>query len=369
MHKTLSYLVFCVLFIHVFTIVNARTPPKEAIDACKNVSSGDQCAFKTPHGRITGVCRNPPNQSQLACIPSRGNQNRGDNPALQSDNQNQRPNTRQHTINQSSGIIEAVPATTHPSIKSNLDISLQGDTRVLRANGIPQHDIGVFPNSGNPHRIQEQNYVYKINAKPTPNNFFAPLGMHNFGLAVNGVPFDPGAAEWYLGNRNSEWQYEPMSGAIRLGLDENHAHVQPSGAYHYHGIPTLLLDSLDVNGSSHSPLIGWAADGFPIYAIYGYENPQDIDSKVIKMTSSYSLRTGNRPSGAGNPGGKFDGTFINDYVYVEGAGILDMCNGRMTATPDFPEGTYAYYISEFWPIIPRCYKGTPSKDFTHQRAR
>ena len=77
MHKTLSYLVFCVLFIHVFTIVNARTPPKEAIDACKNVSSGDQCVFKTPHGRITGVCRNPPNQSQLACIPSRGNQNRG----------------------------------------------------------------------------------------------------------------------------------------------------------------------------------------------------------------------------------------------------------------------------------------------------
>ena len=53
--------------------------------------------------------------------------------------------------------------------------------------------------------------------------------MQDFGIAVNGVPFDPGAAEFYLGDRQSGWQYEALSGAVPLGIDENYAHVQPTG--------------------------------------------------------------------------------------------------------------------------------------------
>ena len=89
------------------------------------------------------------------------------------------------------------------------------------------------------------------------------LGLFNFGLCINGVPFDPSAAEWYLGQRGSKWQYEPLAGAILLGVDANNAHVQPTGAYHYHGLPTALLDALRVGPSRHSALVGWAADGFP----------------------------------------------------------------------------------------------------------
>ena len=60
--------------------------------------------------------------------------------------------------------------------------------------------------------------------------------MQPFGVAVNGVVFDPGAAEWFNRDPRSGWQYEPLAGKINLGVDESFAHVQPNGAYHYHGM-------------------------------------------------------------------------------------------------------------------------------------
>ncbi len=57
----------------------------------------------------------------------------------------------------------------------------------------------------------------------------------SFGVALNGLPLDPGTAEFWHNDPN--WNYEAMSGKMDLGLDENNAHVQPNGAYHYHGLP------------------------------------------------------------------------------------------------------------------------------------
>jgi hypothetical protein len=191
--------------------------------------------------------------------------------------------------------------------------------------------------------------------------------MQSFGIAVNGVSFDPGAAEWYLGDRRGGWQYEALSGAVPLGLDENHAHVQPSGAYHYHGLPTKLLADLNVGNASHSPIVGWAADGFPIYAIYGFANPRDERSAIRALKSSYRLKKGDRPGGPHAPGGKYDGTFVADYVFEKGSGDLDECNGRFGVTPDYPDGIYAYFLTNDWPVIPRNYRGTPSSDFQRRR--
>lgn len=56
-----------------------------------------------------------------------------------------------------------------------------------------------------------------------------------------------------------------------------------------------------------------------------------------------------------------------DYEYVEGAGTLDECNGRMTVTPDFPDGTYDYFLTPDFPIVPRCFKGKLSHDFAKVR--
>jgi len=148
-----------------------------------------------------------------------------------------------------------------------------------------------------------------------------------------------------------------------LGVDANNAHVQPTGAYHYHGLPTALLDMLKVGPSAHSSLVGWAADGFPIYAMDGNTKANDPGSAVKELLPSYLVKRGNRPTGGNNPGGRYDGTFLADYEYAAGAGDLDECNGRWTVTRDFPKGTYAYFLTRHWPVIPRCFKGTPDKIF------
>ena len=280
---------------------------------------------------------------------------------------------RAHSITQSSGRLDLIPANQEPPAANRVSMSVEGNVRVIRANGIPDHPTGRFPNRNNPNEITEQAYLFKIPAHPEAkdgndrSDQIISLGMHNFGIALNGIPFDPGAAEWYLGDRDRGWQYEALSGAIPLGLDGGLAHVQPSGAYHYHGLPTLLLAARNVGSASHSPLVGWAADGFPIYAMYGYTDASDVGAGVKLLQSSYQPKSGSRPSGEREPGGTYDGTFVSDYEFVDGLGDLDPCNGRVGITPEFPEGTYAYFLTKSWPVVPRCYKGTPSNDFTTRR--
>lgn len=271
-------------------------------------------------------------------------------------------NRRPHEVNQSDGL-RLHPASSKAPAANQVSFRVEGKERVLVANGVPGHGVGQFPSKGNPHAITEQRYSFRVPAEPALASTLTPLGQHDFGLAVNGVPFDPGAAEFYLGDRNSGWQYEALAGAIGLGIDANHAHVQPTGAYHYHGLPDGLLSSLGVREGEHSPLVGWAADGFPIYALYGYADAK-VAGAVEELRSSYRLREGSRPAGEGHPGGTYDGTFTADYRFVAGAGALDECNGREAVTPDFPDGTYAYFLTRDWPVIPRCYKGTPSPTMT-----
>lgn len=272
------------------------------------------------------------------------------------------PMMRRHLTNQAQNL-QLIPANTRPPGENKISIEVVGSQRVIRANGIPDHQTGAFPNRGNPNGISQQNYVYRIPLNPKPASRITPAFMQNFGICVNGIPFDPGAAEWYDGNPRSQWQYEPLSGAVPLGIDTNHAHVQPTGAYHYHGLPTGLLKRLNVEKGKHSPIVGWAADGFPIYALYGYKDPTNSESAIVELESSYHLKKGKRPSGNGNPGGTYDGTFVADYEYVSGSGDLDECNGRFAVTPEYPDGTYAYFLTNHWPVIPRNYRGTPSSDF------
>ena len=184
--------------------------------------------------------------------------------------------------------------------------------------------------------------------------------MYPFGVAVNGVVFDPGAAEWWNGDLN--WQYEPLKMAPHyLGTDASHAHVQPNGAYHYHGIPDQLLKQLKFDAKSHSPLVGWAADGFPIYCINGYSKPMDPHSEIKQLKSSYRLKSGDRPGSEKGPGGKYDGTFVEDYEFDAHSGDLDECNGRFCCSPEFSTGTYAYFLTKEWPVIPRAFKGKPTR--------
>ncbi len=264
--------------------------------------------------------------------------------------------------------LQLEPAREDPPAKSRHAFNIDQGKRHISANGIPEHKVGQFPNRGNPHAIRAQRYDFRVPAEPEPAKQITSInsagrrGPPNlpFGIALNGVLLDPGTAEFYNGDRRLGWNYEALGGAVPLGIDENHAHVQPNGGYHYHGLPSMLLQQLGHAAEKHSPQIGWAADGFPIYALYGFKDPEDLESEIVELRSSFRLKKGNRPRGRRGPGGKYDGTFVQDYEYVADTGDLDECNGRFCKTPEFPDGTYAYFLTTDWPVIPRAFRGTPA---------
>jgi hypothetical protein len=91
--------------------------------------------------------------------------------------------------------------------------------------------------------------------------------------------------------------------------------------------------------TTHSPIIGYSLDGYPIYGPYGYENVNG-PSAIKVITSSYRLKTTPRADGS-IPNGRY----IEDFEYVAGLGDLDEHNGRYTVTPEYPNGTYAYFVT------------------------
>ncbi len=254
---------------------------------------------------------------------------------------------------------------------SSFSATVSGNVRTLKANGIASHDVGDFPNPGNPHSIAPQTYTYEVPV--TPSGAGAPTVI--FGILTSGVVLDPGTAETW--NDDTDWRYEALryttglpyfSGANAtdkthhpdaLGVDCNLAHVQPSGAYHYHGVPTSLVPATPA-----VTLAGWAADGYPIVLLYGQSDPLDASSAPREMVASYQLKSGARP--AGGPGGTYDGTFGADWEYVAGSGDLDACNGHegTVLIDGAPVRTYHYVLTNTFPYIPRCTTAAPSTSFT-----
>ena len=109
-----------------------------------------------------------------------------------------------------------------------------------------------------------------------------------------------------------------------------------------------LNDNINNAGSepatkTHSPIIGFAYDGNPIYGPFGHEDPLDSNSSIVRMTSSYAINGSRRegPSVSQYP----LGSFVNDYTYTHKSGSLDENNGRFCITPEFPKGTYAYFLT------------------------
>ena len=275
---------------------------------------------------------------------------------------------RKHTATEAKPL-NLVRANQNPPVENEVSMEEKSRGIHITSNGIPNHRIGRFPNAGNPHAVEPQNHDIVIPSNPEiqekvtyMNRNGSGLGIAGprvFGITLDGVFIEPGTAETWMGRKDSGWNFEALGGAVPLGLDSNYGHVQPGGLYHYHGLPIDLMKRLGYQSGNHSPMIGWAADGFPIYVMYGYTDPSNPKSPVVELTSSHRLKQGSRPSGENGPGGEYDGAFIQDYEFVEGLGTLDQCNGRFCVTPEFPEGTYAYFFSQDWPVVPRAFQGVP----------
>jgi len=253
------------------------------------------------------------------------------------------------------------------TITSISEWSCSESSRVLSANGVPDHLVGTFPNANNPNTITQQSVYASFTLTPTQSDTATEMGgpREVIGYVLNGVRIDAGTAgtcnnsgsSCSLAGNVGSWSIEALGqSSFNFGDDQNHAHVQPNGSYHYHGIPEGFVSKRGGNSSTMT-LVGWAADGFPIYARYGYSVADDASSEIKVISGSYQLVSSvsqSRPSPATYP----LGTFTQDWEYVEGSGDLDECNGRVGVTPEFPEGIYHYYATDSFPYFQRCVKGS-----------
>jgi uncharacterized protein (TIGR03437 family) len=168
-------------------------------------------------------------------------------------------------------------------------------------------------------------------------------------------------------------------------FDKCFGHQPGNGQYHHHIHPACLRAQLDDNlvaGSAgrtgtvyreksapwkHSPILGWMFDGYPIYGPYGYTDAQNPNSAIKRLKSGFRLRTLTQRTtlpdwalshhtgisqqlSASQYGPDVSDTFplgryVEDFEFVPGLGDLDAYNGRFAITPEFPNGTYAYYVT------------------------
>jgi hypothetical protein len=176
-------------------------------------------------------------------------------------------------------------------------------------------------------------------------------------------------AEIFSWIKNQEYllssKYDKARGYVFSGYNNQYggeyAHISDPKELRYVVGDNVFLDQQtnrfkEVSSNyKHSPIIGWAFDGNPIYGPYGYLNPTEPTQGIKRMNSSYAIKenliydpdTNPQPTRIDGPSlSEYPaGTFINDYEFRFQYGDLDPYNGRFCKTPEYPEGTYAYFIT------------------------
>lgn len=239
--------------------------------------------------------------------------------------------------------------------QASLETITSGNMCTLSSNSIPNHDFNDGDRSF-ANAVGEVDKVYSFPTSPMLAATKTPLYGINNGVLLNGVKIDILSAGCFgvgdgrtgCNDPDAPWRYDPMHAANGFQVDKSNAHAQPNGGYHYHGPPPVSTgDDNTVSG-----VIGYAADGFPIYGPYF-----DDGGTIRRAQPSFRLKSGTRPTGPNDPGGPYDGQFRADYEYVEGLGDLDECNGMSI------DGQYRYHVTEGFPYIISCFSGTPDQSF------
>ncbi len=244
-------------------------------------------------------------------------------------------------------------ARTPPGPGVNKTLTSLGATALWVDGGIVHNQLDAFYYNGS----------YDTNAV----SVFTQSWQRNANLA-EGLTWDPTGS------------HQPFTG-------ERHHHINPTALRYQLGDhitynPTNLTYTEDPTQTNHSPILGWAFDGYPIYGPYGYSDPTNMNSVVRRMITGYVPRDGNfgttnlyvtgrtsypqwaldigKPNAVNGPNVSVNypmGWYVQDfdhladhgYTQTTGATVgdfdLDRYNGRFCRTPDFPDGTYAYFIT------------------------
>jgi hypothetical protein len=138
-------------------------------------------------------------------------------------------------------------------------LSHDRDHLVIESQGYPNHPTAIFPNSGNPNTIRVQEFTFRLPLVPQQSDRITRLPMGPIGVALNGVvffnPFEQGGMN-------------AVEGSSEVWLDSCCGHPQQTGVYHYHKYPTCVKSPFPDDGRQHSPVIGFAFDGYPIHGPY-----------------------------------------------------------------------------------------------------
>ncbi|MFO0811689.1 MAG: YHYH protein [Gemmatales bacterium] len=185
---------------------------------------------------------------------------------------------------------------------------------ILHSQNLPNHPHAPFPNSRNPNTITAQKLKLKIPITPQKGTSITRVPMGPIAVAVNGVvffnPFEAGGMNAVQGYR-SEW------------LDSCCGHPQQHGVYHYHKYPSCVKSPFPDDGEQHSPPIGFAWDGYPIYGPY---EAKGVEAKDLKDNQ-----------------------------------MLDVCNGHFD-----PERGYHYHVTPGkFPYVLGGYAGVPERSNGH----
>lgn len=232
----------------------------------------------------------------------------------------------------------------------------------------------------NNYRIEEQSYNFSFRYRGGSNTSSPEAALSGFnGVFANGVLLsNPGAGLEAIGSFTppSGFHYNRTFFGTYFKIDDCGGYVNFDRKYSYYDgrfltrcwdDPKVYNSNVYYSGQNfngdhyrynngHSKILGFAFDGYPIYGPFGYTDSDTPESGVSLMTSSYVAKAtdSHRPANW-----KYDnsitiedisynltaGAFIEDFEYMEGSGLLDQYNGRYAVTPEYPEGTYAYYMT------------------------
>ena len=298
------------------------------------------------------------------------------------------------------------------------EVSSSASWVYIRSSGLASYVMGPwYLNTAKtqlfPNYPANQHVTYRIPRNPTAPASRTLTGLGAIGYFVNGVAlFDNRDAFYWNGTGEVQgsglWNRDAFINES-VTFDAALAH-QAMANHHYHANPIALRhqlgDHVDYNATSniysesaaapaHSPILAWVRDGFPIYGPYGYSSPTDALSGARRMVAGYTQRTGatrttlpawaariyNRSTTLAayeygpNVSATYSlGRYIEDNDYLGDLGKilgvdfdLDEYNGRFCVTPEFPNGTYAYFVAikengapAFPYNIGRAYYGSPT---------
>ncbi len=293
-----------------------------------------------------------------------------------------------------------------PAYSGVQEIDSSSDWVYVRSTGLGFHIMGPwYLNAGKtqifPNLPVNTKTFTRIPRSPAVPASKTATGLGAIGCFVDGVAmYNSWDAYYWNGTEDTNGgsdtgYYWRRDAYVNEGVtfDPSNAHQDQSGTYHYHanppGLRYLLGDSVSYNAVTdtytenptnlhHSPILAWVDDGYPLYGPYGYSNPTNANSGVRRMVSGYALRNGQNgtdnltvtgrttipawavrlfgvssnqsgPSvSTSYPLGRYmeDNDYLGDLGETQGVNFdLDEYNGRYCVTPDFPNGTYAYFVS------------------------